>query len=254
MHPDKWKEIINNNLNPLFNRAIRGTYPPGSIFKLIVVLAAYNLKDFNPNKKYFCNGSYKFGDQIFHCWNDKGHGFVDCKEALAVSCDCYFYELSLMVGIDNIYDVARKFGLGNAYLEEIYRSSKGLIPSKVWKKQQYGRVWTKTDTIVTSIGQGFALASPLQLAVMISRIASGGKNIMPKILKQNSNINENNDIENLNKEAISLIKKGMYDAVNSSMGTAYASRTYNSGKLNVRKNSYFSSKKNKHERKRRGYH
>lgn len=231
MHPDKWKEIINNNLNPLFNRAIKGTYPPGSIFKLIVVLAAYSLKDFNPNKKYFCNGSFKFGDQIFHCWNDKGHGFVDCKEALAVSCDCYFYELSLKVGIDNIYDVARKFGLGNAYLEEIYRSSKGLIPSKVWKKRQYGRTWTKTDTIVTSIGQGFALASPLQLAVMISRIASGGKNIMPKIIKQNSKINENNDIENINKEGISLIKQGMYDAVNSSMGTAFASRTYNSGKL-----------------------
>ncbi len=231
MHSDKWKEIINNNLNPLFNRAIKGTYPPGSIFKLIVVLAAYTLKDFNPNKKYFCNGSYKFGDQIFHCWNDKGHGFVDCKEALAVSCDCYFYELSLKVGIDNIYDVARKFGLGNAYLEEIYSSSRGLIPSKVWKKQQYGRAWTKTDTIVTSIGQGYALASPLQLAVMISRIASGGKNIMPKIIKQNSKINENNDIENLNKEAISLIKKGMYDAVNSSIGTAYASRTYNSGNL-----------------------
>ena len=107
MHPDKWKEIINNNLNPLFNRAIKGTYPPGSIFKLIVVLAAYSLKDFNPNKRYFCNGSYKFGNQIFHCWNDKGHGFVNCSQALAVSCDCYFYDLSLSVGIDNIYEVSK---------------------------------------------------------------------------------------------------------------------------------------------------
>ena len=82
MHPDKSKAIINNNLNPLFNRSVKGTYPPGSIFKLIVVLAAYSLKEFNPTKRYFCNGSYKFGNQIFHCWNDEGHGFVDCSQAL----------------------------------------------------------------------------------------------------------------------------------------------------------------------------
>ncbi len=231
MHPDKWKEIMNNNLNPLFNRATKGTYPPGSIFKLIVVLAAYSLKDFNSNKRYFCNGSFKFGNQIFHCWNDKGHGFVNCRQALAVSCDCYFYDLSLKVGIDNINEAAKKFGLGEVYLNDIFNSSKGLIPSKVWKKEQFGRSWTKTDTIVTSIGQGFSLSSPLQLAVMISRIAADGKKIVPTIIKQNLNMKEDNDIKDFNKEGISLIKKGMYDVVNSSMGTAYFSRVYNPEKL-----------------------
>ena len=231
MHPDKWKEIINNDLNPLFNRSIKGTYPPGSIFKLIVVLAAFSLKDFNPDKRYFCNGSYKFGNQIFHCWNDKGHGFVNCSQALAVSCDCYFYDLSLSVGIDNIYESAKIYGLGYSYLNDIYSSSKGLIPSRSWKKEQYGRTWTKTDTIVTSIGQGFALASPLQLAVMISRIASDGKKIVPTIIKQNANTNKYDDFEDLEKKGISLIKKGMFDAVNSPIGTAYLSRTYNTKKL-----------------------
>ena len=230
MHPDKWKQIVNNNLNPLFNRAIKGTYPPGSIFKLIVVLAAYNLKDFKPEKKYYCKGSYKFGDQTFHCWNDKGHGLVDCSTALAVSCDCYFYDLSLKVGIDNIYKEATKYGLGTEYLINIFNSSKGLIPSREWKKEKFGKSWTKTDTIVTSIGQGFSLASPLQLAVMISRIASDGKKVVPTLIKNNSSINKNSNLLDINKNAIELIKKGMFEAVNYPTGTAYQSRI-NSDKL-----------------------
>ena len=224
MHPEKWKKIINNNLNPLFNRAIKGTYPPGSIFKLIVVLAAYNLKDFNPDKKYFCSGSYKFGNQIFHCWNDKGHGFVNCSEALAVSCDCFFYDLSLRVGIDNINELAIKFGFGKTYLNDIFNSSSGLVPSRNWKKKKFGSAWTKTDTIVTSIGQGFALTSPLQLAVMISRIASGGKSIVPTLIKQSSSLKENDVIDNVSEDGLKLIKSAMFDVVNSPSGTAFQSR------------------------------
>ena len=85
-------------------------------------------------KKFFCNGSYQVGNQIFHCWNDEGHGFVNCNEALAVSCDCYFYDLSLRVGIDNIYEVARKFGFGNSYLENIFSSKKELYHQRIGKK------------------------------------------------------------------------------------------------------------------------
>ncbi len=224
MREDRWKEIINNKLNPLFNRATKGTYPPGSIFKLMVVLAAYNLNDFNPNKKFFCNGSYQVGNQIFHCWNDEGHGFVNCSDAVAVSCDCYFYDLSLRVGIDNIYEMARKFGFGNSYLENIFNSAKGIIPSKNWKKNQYGRTWNKTDTVVTSIGQGFTLASPLQLAVMISRIANDGIEISPTLIKKDKNFENINYLDGINEEGIKLIKSAMFDAVNSANGTAFQSR------------------------------
>ncbi len=224
MNNKKWKKIVNNQLNPLFNRAIKGTYPPGSIFKLLVVLAAYNVKEFSPNNKYYCNGSYKFGNQIFHCWNEKGHGLINCDQALAMSCDCYFYELSLKVGIEKIYSVARDFGLGDIYLSEIYNASKGLVPSKDWKKKQFGRTWTKTDTIVTSIGQGFALTSPLQLAVMVSRIAADGKKIQPTILKNDSILEQPNFINNISKEGLALIKKGMFNVVNSPSGTAFNSR------------------------------
>ncbi|PPR25986.1 MAG: Penicillin-binding protein 2 [Alphaproteobacteria bacterium MarineAlpha9_Bin4] len=225
MHPEKWNDIINDRLNPLFNRAIKGTYPPGSIFKLIVALAAFRVKDYNPNKRYFCNGSYKFGNQIFHCWNDKGHGFVNCSQALEVSCDCFFYDLSLKVGIDNINYIARKFGFGESYLNETFNSARGIVPNKSWKLKRYGRAWTKTDTIVTSIGQGFALASPLQLAVMVSRIASNGKNIIPTLIKKSSNsFNEMSEIEDLNKDGINLLKGAMFDVVNSPSGTAFQSR------------------------------
>ena len=103
------------------------------LFSLGSKVSTNYTKDFNPDKRYFCNGSFKFGNQIFHCWNDKGHGFVNCSQALAVSCDCYFYDLSLRVGIDNIYELAKKYGLGYSYLNEIYTSSKGLIPSRNWK-------------------------------------------------------------------------------------------------------------------------
>ena len=223
MHEDKWKKIINNNLNPLFNRAIKGTYPPGSIFKLIVVLAAFSLNDFDSNKKYYCNGSYKVGNQIFHCWNDKGHGFVNCSQAIAVSCDCYFYDLSLRVGIDNIYETAKKFGFGDAFLDDIFNPSEGIVPSRKWKEKQYGQTWTKTDTVVTSIGQGFALASPLQLAVMISRIAAGGKNILPSIIKNDQNVVENEFLD-VSEEGINLIRGAMFEAVNSPSGTAFQSR------------------------------
>ena len=227
LEKNKWEKIKADAGKPLFHRSSMGTYPPGSIFKLIVVIAAFELKDFDPNKTFFCNGGYKFGDQIFHCWNEKGHGFINCEDAIAMSCDCYFYDLSLKIGIDRISKVAKLFGLGQSYLDNIYASSSGLIPTKKWKKNKYNQVWTKSDTIVASIGQGFALATPLQLAVMISRIATDGKEIYPTILKSTNSTNNFSNFKQIgdfNSNAIHLIKKGMYKAVNDPKGTAYLSR------------------------------
>ena len=231
--PKKWQEIKNNELKPLFNRSSMGAYPPGSIFKLIVTIAAFSKEDFNPRKKFFCSGGYKFGNQIFHCWSKNGHGFVNCEEALSVSCDCYFYELSLKVGIDVISKYAFKFGLGKTYLENIYASVEGNIPTKDWKKRKIGESWTKSDTIVAGIGQGFALASPLQLAVMIACVAKDGEIVIPKILKNNSNGNnlKNTKVKDLKPEAIRLIKRGMFKAVNDPKGTAFSSRLNSSFKM-----------------------
>ena len=224
MSQDKWNEIINNDLNPMFNRASLGTYPPGSIFKLIVSITAFNEKTFNPDKKYFCNGGYKFGNQIFHCWKEGGHGFVDCDQAISMSCDCYFYDLSLSLGIEKIAETARQFGLGEKYLDEIYPASAGIIPNKEWKKNKYQSEWTKSDTIVASIGQGFILASPIQLAVMIARICTNGRLIKPKIIKDQEKNKNFPKTSFLKDEVYTYLKRGMFNTVNNVNGTAYQSR------------------------------
>ena len=235
MSQNKWNDITSNELNPMFNRACLGTYPPGSIFKLIVSITALNEKDFDPKKKFYCNGGYKFGDQIFHCWKEGGHGFIDCSEAISMSCDCYFYDLSLVLGINKISKIALEFGLEEKYLNNIFSSAKGIIPSKEWKKNKFNTEWTKSDTIVASIGQGFALSTPLQLAVMTSRIVTNGQKVLPTIEKRNNSSNKFSKIESLKEETYSFIKKGMFDSVNNINGTAYASR-------NIVPNNYMAGK------------
>ncbi len=224
---DKWNNIIKNELKPMFNRASTGTYPPGSIFKLIVSLAALNDKEFNPNKKYFCNGGYKFGNQIFHCWKKEGHGFINCEEAISMSCDCYFYDISLKVGIEKISEIAVIFGLGKEYLKSTFSSSKGIIPNKVWKKNHFNTAWTKSDTIVAAIGQGYTLSTPLQLAVMTSRIATEGRMVIPSILKNTTIKKDFPKNSVIDKKAYKLIKSGMFKTVNFAKGTAYGSRLFN---------------------------
>ena len=229
MSEEKWDNIINNKLNPMFNRSSLGTYPPGSIFKLIVSITALNETTFNPNKKYYCNGGYQFGNQIFHCWKEDGHGFIDCQEAISMSCDCYFYDLSLNLGIEKISETAKVFGLGEKYLDEIFPAAKGVIPNKQWKKKNFQSEWTKSDTIVASIGQGFALASPIQLAVMIARICTNGKLIKPTIIKNKESKKQFEKNSLLEERIYSYVKKGMYNTVNNINGTAYQSRKIKSG-------------------------
>ena len=229
MSKEKWESIINNELNPMFNRSSLGTYPPGSIFKLIVSFTALNESNFDPYKKYFCNGGFKLGNQIFHCWKEDGHGFIDCQEAISMSCDCYFYDLSLNLGIEKIAETAKIFGLGEKYLDKIFPASEGIIPNKQWKKNKFQSEWTKSDTIVASIGQGFALASPIQLAVMIGRICTNGELIKPTIIKDNKIKKQFQKTSLLEEKVYSYVKQGMYNTVNNVNGTAYQSRKIKPG-------------------------
>ncbi len=229
MSQKKWDNISKNELNPMFNRSSQGTYPPGSIFKLIVSLTAFNQKGFNPNKKYFCNGGYKSGNQIFHCWKEGGHGFIDCEEAIAMSCDCYFYDLSLVLGIEKIVETAKVFGLGEKYLDEIFPASEGIIPNKEWKQSKFKSEWTKSDTIVASIGQGFALASPIQLAIMIARICTRGNLIMPNIIRDKESNEKFSRTSFLEEDSYTYLMKGMFNTVNNINGTAYQSRKIKDG-------------------------
>ena len=222
---DYWNSLLNNSLSPLTNRSIQGLYAPGSTFKMIVAIAA--LKDglIDKNDKVFCEGKIEFGDRFFHCWKTKGHGNMDIVSAIQESCDVFFYNLSIKVGIDRIAEVAKDFGLGQTYNVKLLNQKEGIIPNKKWKKNTYKESWYGGETLNAAIGQGYVLTSPLQLAIMTARIASGGKKIDPSILK----ISKKTSFNNMNKyaESLKIIKEAMFKVVNESKGTAINSKASN---------------------------
>lgn len=229
-----WSKIKNNSFKPLFNRASMGLYPPGSVFKLVVALAALENNIIDPYKEHYCSGGFEYGNQIFHCWRKNGHGSVNCMEAISESCDVYFYDLALKVGIDNIIPIARELGLGYSYEKEILQSAEGLLPDRNWKRKTFNQAWSKSETIVAGIGQGYILSSPLQLAVLISRIASGGNMINPNIIKLIDGKKQVKPVAkkmNISQKSLSIIKEGLFKVVNSRRGTAYGSRITNKNNI-----------------------
>ncbi len=222
-HSD-WNDLLNDERKPLLNKATSGAYPPGSTFKMVVAAAALELGLIGLNDKIFCAGFYELGSRKFHCWLKGGHGKLTLQEAIQKSCDVYFYELARKVGVKSIGVMARRLGLGQAYNLPLTGLSKGFIPTKKWKKERFGTSWLVGDTLNVGIGQGFSLATPLQLAVMTARLASG-KEVIPNIIK-NSNKNTDNPKALLIKEnTLVAIRRGMFDVLNEEDGTAFNFRT-----------------------------
>jgi len=168
----QWNDLINDPLHPLTNKAIGGLYAPGSTFKMMVALAAMKA-GINPTQKVFCPGYVTLGRSRFHCWKRHGHGWVDMHEGIKHSCDVFFYDVSRKIGIDNIAAMANKFGLGDKVGIDLHGEKGGVIPTRDWKLANIGESWQGGETLIASIGQGFVLATPLQLATMAARIASG---------------------------------------------------------------------------------
>ena len=218
-----WNSLLENSLSPLTDRSTQGLYSPGSTFKMIVAIAALTYGIIKPEKEVFCNGKLSFGDRFFHCWKTNGHGNMNIISAIQESCDVFFYNLSIKVGIDRIAEVAKDFGLGQIYPIKIQNQKKGIVPSKKWKKENLNESWYGGETLIAAIGQGYLLTTPLQLAVMTSRIASGGRQIFPSILKSSETI----DFNFMKKytSAIKIIKKAMFKVVNETKGTANKSKS-----------------------------
>ena len=183
---DDGEEYINSlrkdYMKPFMNKTIEGLYPPGSTFKIVVALAALEAGAITPNEKIFCPGHWDYGDRRYHCWEAEGHGWVDLAGALKHSCDIYFYQLALRIGIDSIKEMAIKLGFTQKYMDGILsREMEGVIPDRYWKEKQIGYRWVHGDTIISGIGQGFTLTNCLQLAIMMARTASN-KVIMPRLI------------------------------------------------------------------------
>jgi len=170
---ENWRALLNNEKSPLSNKALSGQYPPGSTFKMVVALAALDSGIVTADHRVFCPGHRDLGNMRFHCWKKGGHGTVDMVQGLAHSCDVYFYDLAQKIGIDRIAEMGRRFSLGAVTGIELPGEKAGLMPSRDWKRRVLGQGWSLGETLVAGIGQGFVLTTPLQLAVMTARIASG---------------------------------------------------------------------------------
>ena len=225
---DEWDNVKNNLRSPLLNRSMAGVYPPGSTIKMAVALAALEIGIIDYKTKFFCNGSKELGTSTFHCWAKDGHGNLNLMQAIEQSCDVFFYELGLKVGIDKIALMMKKLGLGQYYNIQIHDRAKGVVPNIEWKLKRDGLNWSLGETLNASIGQGYLLTTPLQLVTMVSRIANSKFAVSPSLImsSENKKFNELNiDIEHLN-----FIKKAMEKVVVGRNGTA---RNYKIGSKNI---------------------
>ena len=216
---DYWSSLVNSPYKPLINKAVQSTYPPGSVFKIITILAGLEA-GIKPNKTFHCTGGSLFGGNNFRCWEHHGHGAVDMYKAIQCSCNTYMYEISRLIGHNKILEMARRFGFGTKTGIDLTGESVGFVPSEEWKNKRFNSKWTIGDTLNLSIGQGPLLATPIQLARFVTAIASSGKLYTPRIAKAEAEF-VNIDI---NQEYLDLLKEGMYKAVNTEGGTAYYSR------------------------------
>lgn len=215
-----WQDLILNPNRPLLNRCTQGVYAPGSTFKMLVALAGLEEGLITPEERIDCTGRMKFGNRFFHCWEEKGHGPTNMHEAIAKSCDIYFYELGHRLGVEKMNYYAGLFGLGKEtgiFLPE----SKGLIPSEAWKRKTYNQRWQKGENLITAIGQGYVLTTPIQLLTMTARLATG-LNVHPIMEKQAEP--PVFDPLPFKPENMKIIQDAMTAVVTKPYGTAYGSR------------------------------
>ncbi len=177
---DEWNMLSANDHLPLVNKSLQGLYPAGSTVKPMNALALLEA-GVSPDDKVLCTGAYRVGNSFFHCWQHHGHGAIDMHRAVQQSCDVYFYQMSRRVGTEKLAAMARKLGLGERFVLPFSSQRFGTIPDPAWKEKKYHKAWTVSDTLNSSIGQGYTQINPLQIAMMAARIASG-KRLMPRLV------------------------------------------------------------------------
>ena len=243
---EDWQGLIENTKKPLINKSIAGLYPPGSTIKPIVALSALENDVISPKFVVECTGSIELYGHKYHCWKEKGHGFMGLRNAIKQSCDVYFYEVARRLGVDRLSVTAKQFGLGKKVLNSFIEEKSGVVPNTKWKLKNIGKGWFLGETLITGIGQGYFQSTPIQLCLMMAQLANGGYEIKPRIIddkyalqstidawreeftsKNNNSINiTNSDLKKLyrNQENIKFILDALYGATNEPMGTSYRSR------------------------------
>lgn len=231
-----WQKIALDKLHPLQNRAIQGGYPPGSTFKILLALRALDLGIINERTAFSCGGGFAYGNRVFKCWKKGGHGSVSVHRAIVESCDVFFYNVGLKLGVDRIHDFGNTLGLGRATGVDLPNEQKGLLPSTEWKKRRYNQPWYEGETVSVAIGQGAVWLTPIQLAMLSSFVAADGKNYKPQIVNRIVSTEGkviktfepvvNADVK-LKSGVLTIVKDGMRGVVNEPGGTAGASKVQN---------------------------
>ena len=251
---DDWQSLLADKKKPLMNKSISGLYPPGSTIKPIVALSALENDVANPKLIVQCKGEIELYGQKYHCWKEKGHGFMNMRSAIKQSCDVYFYEIARRLGVDRLSVTSKKFGLGDKVLNLFQEEKSGIVPNTKWKINNIGRGWVLGETLIAGIGQGYFQSTPMQLCLMMAQLANGGYKIKPRIIddryavqeivnswrqefmnrKLLTQFNTEEDLNNIldsgleklfrNPENIKFVLDALYGATNEPMGTSYRSR------------------------------
>ena len=221
-----YSALRDNTYKPLFNKAVQGQYPPGSTFKMLTGLAAMRAGVIGAEERVWCPGHMSLGGRRFHCWKRGGHGWMNLDDAITQSCDVYFYEAAQRAGAERISELGREFGLGIRHDLPLSAIRNGILPDPKWKAQTRGERWNPGETLNTAIGQGDVLATPLQLAVMTARIASG-KTVQPRLIKSINGVEvpiEATETLNVPSWMMNATREAMWNVSNGRRGTARRSR------------------------------
>jgi len=224
-----WNALRDNPKHPLLNKIVQAAYPPGSTYKMIVGLAGLYKGLVDRDTKIYCPGYYSLGNKTYRCWKHSGHGAVNLEQALEQSCDVYFYQVGQWLGVDTIAEFAQKFGLGEKTGVEMEHEKSGLIPTKKWKRQRYNERWHEGETVIVAIGQGYNLATPIQLTVMTAALAMNGRRMQPQLIEKV--VDPSGEVvetfspvvvsdEEFDPRFMDIIHQGMVDVVHGKKGTA----------------------------------
>ncbi len=228
--PDYWRALNASEYKPLLNKPLSGVYPPGSTFKMISAIAA-QIQGRSPAQRVGCRGKVWYGNRYFHCWKRGGHGSVDMKNSLKKSCDVFYYDVAKTMDIDLLAEVARKMGLGQSYELGIPGQKRGVIPDREWKRTYFAgnpenQTWFPGETLSVIIGQGYVTSTPLQLAVMAARIASG-RAVKPRIVRMRGDLIVPEPVApkiDIDESYLDVVRAGMDAVTNEAGGTAWRSR------------------------------
>lgn len=225
-----WNALLDNPKHPLINKTIQAMYPPGSTYKMITALAGLARGVITKDTTFFCPGHISFGNRTYNCWRHGGHGTVDLKRAISESCDVYFYQVGMRVGVDGLAEIANKLGLGIKTGVEMEHEKSGITPTREWKKRKYGVKWQDGETLSIAIGQGYNLATPLQICQMTAALANSGTRYLPQIIESVTDVNGRvvesfspkvvGQLTEQERKFLPLIREGMLGVVQGDRGTA----------------------------------